>query len=342
MSEVLRILDVNLNRARESLRVIEDYARFILDDRDAAAAAKLMRHELREIVDSLGRDALLESRDVGGDIGREVKTEWERSRRDASDVLAAAFARLSEAARTIGEYAKLNSPPAARFAEGLRYAGYELQQRIVTRGELRRRFREMRLYTIVTESLCKRPWLETAEAAMRGGAWCVQLREKALPDAELLRRALALRKLTRQRGILFFVNDRPDIARLAQADGVHVGQEDLSVAEVRRIAGGAMLVGKSTHTSDQIDAAIAETPDYVAVGPMFETTTKPQEHIAGLEALRIAAGRTELPLVAIGGITASRAAACIQAGAACVCACSAIISADDPQGAAAEFRGQIG
>src|SRR5262245_636463 len=94
MSEVLRILDVNLNRARESLRGIEDYARFVLDDRDAAAGAKFMRHEMREIVDSLGAGALLEQRDIGGDVGRNVKTESEETRRDADEVLAAAFARF--------------------------------------------------------------------------------------------------------------------------------------------------------------------------------------------------------------------------------------------------------
>lgn len=342
MSDVLRILDVNLNRARESLRVIEDYARFLLDDRDAAAGAKRMRHEIREIIESLGARELLAERDIDGDVGREVKIESEQSRRDADDVLAAAFGRLSEAARAIGEYAKVNSPPAARLAERLRYAGYELQQRIGTRGELRRRFREVRLYVIVTEALCKGSWLATAESAIRGGAGCIQLREKLMSDGELLRRARALRELTRRHGALFLVNDRPDIARLAQADGVHVGQDDLSVAEVRRIAGGAMLVGKSTHTPEQIDAAIAEQPDYIAVGPMFETATKPRDHIAGVETLRVAAQRAELPLVAIGGMTPSSASACIQAGAACVCACSAIISADDVERSAADFRARIG
>jgi thiamine-phosphate pyrophosphorylase len=342
MSDVLRILDVNLNRARESLRVIEDHARFLLDDRDAAAGAKGMRHEIREIVEALGARELLAERDIAGDVGREVKTASEAARLDADDVLAAAFGRLSEAARAIAEYAKLNSPPAVRLAERLRYAGYELEQRITTRGGLRRQFRNVRLYVIVTEALCRRPWLEAAEASVRGGAGCIQLREKSLPDGELLRRARALRALTRETGALLFVNDRPDIARLAQADGVHVGQTDLTVAEVRRIGGGALLVGKSTHTAEQIDAAIAEQPDYIAVGPMFESTTKPQNHVAGVDLLRTAAARTELPLVAIGGITPSRAAACTHAGAACVCACSAVISADDPHAAAAEFRAQIG
>jgi thiamine-phosphate pyrophosphorylase len=136
--------------------------------------------------------------------------------------------------------------------------------------------RAVRLYVLVTAALCRRDWLETAAAAVRGGAGCVQLREKGLGDAELVERARRLRALTREHNALLAVNDRPDIARLAAADIVHVGQDDLAVGEVRRIAGTGILVGKSTHTVAQLEAALAEEPDYVAVGPMYQSATKPQ------------------------------------------------------------------
>lgn len=338
---VLRILDANLNRAREALRVIEDYARFACDDADAAERVKHARHGLRRIVEAIGPDELLAARDILNDVGRDVKTAGEMRRGSADDVVRAAFARLSEATRVLGEYGKLATPEAAEVAEKLRYRAYELEQCVVLRAALRARFRQVRLYVILTEALCKHGWYETAEAALRGGARCLQLREKNLPDGELLERAQRLRQLTTEHGALLAINDRPDIARLCAADVIHVGQEDLSVAEARRIAGANLLVGKSTHTPEQFDAALAEDPDYLAVGPMFATTTKPQKHIAGPETLRQVSKRTELPLVAVGGITAANAAEVVQAGAGCICVCSAVIGANDPAQATANLLAAI-
>ena len=340
-AEILRILDVNVNRAREALRVIEDYARFVLDDADAAGAVKCCRHELRAVITAAGADAVLAARDIGGDVGRDLKTAGELRRASTEDVVRAAFGRLSEAARSLGEYGKVVSDAAAAAAETLRYRCYELEQRIVLRGGLRRRLRDVRLYVLVTEALCRRPWLETAAAAIRGGAGCLQLREKQLSDRALLERARQLRKLTSAHGVLLAINDRPDIARLAHADVVHIGQDDLAVPEVRRIAGTGMLVGKSTHTLAQFEAALGEEPDYLAVGPMFPSATKPQEHIAGPETLAAARSRTDLPLVAIGGITPENAGQIKAAGANCIAACAAVIGAEDVEGAARALRGAM-
>lgn len=346
LDESSRILDVNVNRAREALRVIEDYARFARDDRALAAAAKHARHDLVAAITETGHDTLLRLRDVTGDVGRESKTAGELQRADARAVLRAAFGRLSESARVLGEFGKIAPAGAdatalpqaaslAEFAERLRYKAYEWEQALLGRGELRSRFRSTKLYVILTASLCQRDWLETAEAALRGGAGCLQLREKSLPDRELLARARRLRELTARHGALLIINDRPDIARLAYADGVHVGQEDLPVADVRRVLGGDRLIGTSTHTPEQLDAAVAEGSDYVAVGPMYASTTKPQSHVPGPALLNYATRQTDLPRVAIGGITATNASAVLTAGATCLCVCSAVISQDDPAEAAA-------
>lgn len=332
--DALRIVDVNLDRAREALRVIEDYARFVHDDADAATAAKQARHALRDIVAALGADDLLAARHIIGDVGRTTKTPGELARAELDDVVRAAFGRLQEAARSVGEYAKLVAPAAAAQAETLRYAAYELEQRVVLRGTLRARLRAVRLYVLITADLCRGDWLDTARAAIDGGAGCLQLREKELADGERLRRAGALRELTAAHGVLLAVNDRPDLAKLCGADIVHVGQDDLTVADVRRVAGSQVLVGKSTHTRAQFTAACGETPDYLAVGPMFASGTKPQTHIAGLETLAWARTQTALPLVAIGGITAANAAAVRAAGANTLAVCAAVIGADDATAAA--------
>ncbi len=328
-NDIWRILDVNINRTREALRVVEDYARFVLDDGDAAGAIKRCRHQIGELVGALGADKLLAARDIVNDVGRDLKTPAELRRASTEDVVRAAFGRLTESARVLGEYAKIVSQLAANAAEQLRYRLYELEQRIVLRGALRRRFRAVRLYVLLSAELCRRPWLEVAEAAIVGGAGCLQLREKGLSDAELLARAKQLRELTRRHGVLLAINDRPDIARLASADIVHVGQDDLSVRDARRIAGAAILVGKSTHTIQQFEAALAEEPDYLAVGPMFPSPTKPQNHIAGPNTLESLRSRTDLPLVAIGGINADNIAQLVAAGADCVAACAGVIGAQD-------------
>ncbi len=329
--DALRILDVNLNRAREALRVIEDYARFVLDDRDAAAAAKRFRHQLRDMASQIGAHELLDARDIVSDVGRATKTPAELTRDDIESVVRAAFGRLTEAARGLGEFSKLVSVEIAAAAETLRYEAYELEQRVVLRGVLRRRLRSAQLYVLLTAQLCSRDWLTTAEAALRSGAEVLQLREKDLPDAELLARARRLRELTVEHNALLAINDRPDIARLARANIVHVGQDDLSVCNARRIAGGAVLVGKSTHTTEQFMAALDESPDYLAVGPMYASDTKPQKHIAGPDTLAAVRPHTDLPLVAIGGITAGNAAAVRTAGADILAVSSAVISADDPE-----------
>lgn len=333
-----RILDVSLNRLREALRVVEDYARFVLEDPDAAYSAKQLRHATREVVARLDEHALSCSRDIRGDVGRDTKVAAELHRTDSEDVAAAALARAQESARSLGEFGKLICADTAHLAEQIRYTLYELDQRIRLRGRPRRRFRAVELYVIVTRDRCRSGWLETAEAALRGGAKCLQLREKTLSDRDLLEAARELRDLTLRYEALFIVNDRPDIAALVRADGVHLGQDDLPVDQARRILGGAALVGKSTHTREQFEQALREQPDYIAIGPVFASSTKPQPHIAGLETLQTVARSSTLPVVAIGGICAATIEEVARRGASCACVCSGIIASADPRAAAEELR----
>jgi len=204
-------------------------------------------------------------------------------------------------------------------------------------GDRASRFAKVKLYVLITAELCRQDWLTTAADAIAGGAGCLQLREKDLDDREWLARARQLSSLCREHDILFIVNDRPDIAVLADADGVHVGQQDLTVADARRIVGPDRLVGISTHTPEQFQAALAQSPDYIAVGPMFPSSTKPQEHVPGSELLTLALRETEIPIVAIGGITADKLNTLSNAGASCICVCSAVISATDAREAARAF-----
>ncbi len=338
MREVYRILDANLNRAREALRVAEDYARFLLDDPALSGTCKSLRSELQQIAQALPADALLAARDTPGDVGTAITTDTERARPDPSAVVSAACKRLSEALRTLEEYAKLVAPPLAGRLEALRYRSYGLEPRMRAGGERRRRFGEVRLYLLLTRNLCRHDPLATARAALAGGVGCLQVREKTTDAGALLAWCHQVRALTDEAGALLIVNDRPDVASLCGADGVHLGQDDLPAGAVRSLLGPERLIGVSTHSLAQARTAQADGADYIGVGPMFATTTKDAGPIQGPALLAEVARNVDVPQVAIGGITADNAPQLVAAGGRCVAVCGAILQADDPKRAAETIR----
>jgi thiamine-phosphate pyrophosphorylase len=342
MREVYRILDANMNRAREALRVAEDCGRFALNDPAITAMAKNLRSDLQEVLRALPAQELLTSRDTPGDIGTEITSPTEASRQDLTDVAIAACKRLTEALRTIEEYSKFVAPGETLKIERMRYNAYTLERRLANRLFIARRFADVRLYVLVTSARCPGSVREVARAAIAGGADAVQLREKGIPDAEFLALAAELRELTDETGRLFVVNDRPDIAAIVGADGVHLGQGDLPVAETRRLLRPGAVVGRSTHSVGQATAAATEGADYVAVGPIFPTDTKDAGAPVGTALLRDIRQAVSLPVVAIGGITADRAPEVIAAGATCLAVSSAVCEAGDPRAAAAAIRRAIG
>ncbi|HET9545568.1 MAG TPA: thiamine phosphate synthase [Gaiellaceae bacterium] len=193
-------------------------------------------------------------------------------------------------------------------------------------------FGDRRLYLIAPA----RPGLaDLVEAAVRGGVDLVQIRDKELPDGELLRALEEAREVTRRLGVPLVVNDRPDLAVLVEADAVHVGQDDLPVAAVRRFR---LPVGLSTHTPAEIDAAEA---NYIGVGPVHETPTKEGRPAAGLELVRHAAAHARQPWFAIGGIDRTNVDEVLAAGAARIAVVRAIADAPDPETAARELRSAL-
>jgi len=200
------------------------------------------------------------------------------------------------------------------------------------------------LYPIVDTGLCRSRGLDPvalSDAYLAGGARVLQLREKAGSSAAFLTLADTLVQRCREVGALLIVNDRADIARLSGAAGVHVGQDDLSVSAVRRILDESAIIGLSTHDDRQVDRAIAEQPSYVAVGPVFGTSTKDTGYSArGLDLVRRAAGRGT-PVVAIGGITLQHVPDLVHAGAAGVAVISDLLTSDDPEGRTREFIARL-
>ncbi len=341
MRNIYRILDANFNRAREALRVIEDFARFVLDDAGLSSSAKDMRSRLRWVMERFPADAMLAARDTPGDVGTTITSATEADRPNAASVATAACKRLTEALRTLEEYAKLADHASACEFESMRYAAYTLEQRLALRLAGSERFNAVRLYVLLTSRLCRSDPVATAHAAIAGGADCIQIREKEMPDGQLLTHACRIREITQSAGVLLIINDRPDIAAIVGADGVHLGQDDLPVADARRLLPTGAIIGLSTHNISQARAAANTGADYIGVGPMFPTATKDAGPVAGVAYLREVIAEISLPHVAVGGITSGNVGELIAAGARRVAVCSAVIAAADPAAAAAEIKRQL-
>lgn len=336
-----RMLDASANRAREGLRVVEDYVRFVLDDPGLTRRLKEVRHRLAEAVRGLGLDLLIGARDTAGDVGTHIMTASEQARENPRAVLTANFKRTGEALRSLEEYSKLADVWLAGRFEVLRYDVYTLEKLVLTAVAAYRSLEDARLMVLVggLPTLGDLIWI--VGEALAGGADVIQLREKGLPDRELLRRAREVRILTAQARARFILNDRPDLARLSGADGVHLGQDDVTLRDARRVVGPSALIGLSTHDRAQLDQAIVAGASYLGVGPVFPSATKDFSDLAGLAYVRLAAETTNLPWFAIGGIDEDTIDQVLEAGATRVAVSSAVVRADSPRGATVALRARL-
>lgn len=335
MHSVFRILDANLNRAREGLRTAEEFARLAAQDLPRARALKILRHDLDTLFRAPDlRAALLADRDVAQDVGAGLTLRSQNAARSAhktaapvtaGEIAAAACKRTQEALRNLEEYlpaaaaaatvARLRAAlPAPRAIAAIRYALYDLERDLFC-SVLRRQRLAGRVLCLLWSPDLYSMAADKALAAAAAGArdarrpdgLLIQLRMKNIDDGPLLRRACATRKICERLGLPLILNDRPQIAAHAGCDGVHLGQSDLPPAAARELLGPAKLIGLSTHSAAQIRAALREPVDYLGLGPMFATATKPELQPQGpaLAKATQAIRRTcTLPVFAIGGITA--------------------------------------
>lgn len=338
---ILRVLDANANRAREALRVLEDYARFVLNSPSLSADLKAIRHDLTTALLPILADAILH-RDTTGDVGTTNKTAAELAREDIAHVVTAAGKRFGEAIRCLEEFAKTINPAIAAKLESIRYRFYTVEQTLALTLHSSSRFSAVRLYVLITQAHCAgRPWQSVAEQAIAGGADCLQLREKDLDAGEMLTRAREFIALCRKHNVISIINDRVDVALVTDADGVHVGQTDLPVRDVRRILGRSRIIGVSTHCLDHARQAVLDGADYIGVGPVFRSTTKARDILPGLEYARQVAAEINIPAVAIAGINADNIAQVISTGLRAVAVTAAVTEQPDVAGAARQLKNAI-
>jgi thiamine-phosphate pyrophosphorylase len=337
------MIDANLNRSSEGLRVLEDVARFLLNDAELSQRLKALRHDLAQETKSLSV-GLLSQRDSEHDIGgplppRERKLHMKTTSLPGLLNLATANAkRVEESLRVIEELAKLPeiSPMlnSARF-EQARFSLYALERDLISRISRKDKIEKISgLYVILDRQfLAGKDELDIARQIIEGGASLIQLRDKQSKKGELLLVAQRLQKLCRQAGILFIINDYLDLAVAVDADGLHIGQEDLPPPLVRKQLPIDKIVGCSVTTVSQAAKAQNEGADYIAVGSIFPTTTKKEATVVGVDMLNELKRKVSTPLVAIGGINQNNIGEVAAAGADAIAVISAVLGEEDVRGA---------
>jgi thiamine-phosphate pyrophosphorylase len=343
---MLRIVDANLNRIGEGLRLLEDITRFLLDDPDLSQQLKALRHDLTPTQPEL-REALLGARRAEDDVGMSLDISGEGERSDAAGLASANSRRIEQSLRVLEEITKIPGQDFGFDWEKLkeaRFRVYELEQSILLKlGRGDRIARLAGLYLILdTESLKGRDEIEVARLAIRGGAAAIQLRDKTRSAREMIDLARSLQALCAESGALFIVNDHLDVALASGADGLHVGQGDLPVSIAKHLMPPSKIVGCSTATPEEAESALREGADYIAIGSIYESPSKAGTPLAGLETLREVRARVSLRLVAIGGINEENVAEVMKAGADAAAVISAVLGADDVAEACRRLTDRIG
>ena len=333
----LRAIDAAANRASEGLRVLEDYFRFVLDDRHLTSLLKSLRHDLAEALEVFPRSERHAVRDTVRDVGTDFSLASEHTRETPAAVAHANFKRVEQSLRSLEEFSKTIGGDAAVSLEQLRYRVYTIERAADLTSDSLERLADSRLYVLLDGGDTLQDFSQLVSSLISAGASVIQLRDKNLADRELLVRARMLTQLTRGTQTLAIINDRPDLALLADSDGVHVGQDEVSVKDARRIIGAGRLIGVSTHSIEQARAAVLDGANCIGVGPTFPSTTKRFASFTGLKLLNQVQAEIRLPAFAIGGITAENLPQVLETGIRRVAIGAAITAAPDPSAAARQF-----
>jgi thiamine-phosphate pyrophosphorylase len=330
---ISRILDANLDRAREGLRIIEEWCRFGLNHSAFTHDCKEMRQELAK----WHTPQLRMARNTAEDVGTVLSHPQEEERDSLESVLQANLCRIQEALRVLEEYGKLYDSKMGLSFKQMRYRVYTLESNLMGYSRYQK-LQESCLYLVTspTEDL-----LNVVESALQGGLTLVQYRDKEANNEVRFDYAQKLCQLCHQYNALFIVNDHVDLALAVDADGVHLGQQDLPIAVARNLLGSQKIIGRSTTNPEEMSKAIAEGADYLGVGPVYETPTKPGKKAAGFDYLAHAIAHCPLPWFAIGGIDPHNIHDVLKAGVQRVAVVRAIMESEQPDLMTQYFLSQL-
>ncbi len=329
MVKIYRILDANVNRAAEGIRVVEDICRFHYEDERLTKKLRDVRHKIRKNLKDIDHH-LLRHRDSTHDIGKKITKQSKIDKKDnLTQIITANFKRALEAIRVIEEISKTtaNMYERGKIYEALRYELYYLEKEVLNLTNKKKL--SSGIYGITFEKFSnKRSNIKVVKQMIEGGIKVIQYREKNKSFKEMYEEAKILREITKKAGVIFIVNDHIELAMMIEADGVHIGQDDWPFLEVRKLIGDDKIIGLSTHSKEQALEAVKLGADYIGVGPIFDTNTKDYATV-GIEYLEFVAKNIDIPFVAIGGIKEHNIKQIINAGAKSIALVTEITEAEN-------------
>lgn len=338
-----RIIDANLNRVSEGIRVLEDLARFSMDNKEVSKSLRNLRHRIRGAASTM-HDKGIMARDSVNDPGFKISQAARNDdRADIRDLAAGNFKRVQEGLRSLEEYSKVAGHyDISKIFESCRYEAYTLEKNLTELlfTEKRKNILDTDIYCITAHEHSKgRSNKEVVRLMLDAGIKLIQYREKDMTLLTKYRECVEIRKMTIDYGAKFIVNDDVELGVMVNADGVHVGQDDFPIPEVRKIVGENIAIGLSTHSPGQAQKAVADGADYIGVGPIFSTKTKKDVcDPVGFEYLDYAVKNVSIPFVAIGGIKAHNLGEVVKRGAKCAALVTEIVGADDIKKMVKELR----
>ncbi len=286
---------------------------------------------------------MLSCRDSDADVGKDLRVGGQMTRTSLEDCLTAAFKRLTEALRVLAEMGQTITPLLYDEFEKMRFDAYTLEKEVFEMVLGQRRFSAVRLYVLINADMDSRQdaLFNLVDACIEGGADCLQLRCKSVQARQFMEWACRFVEICKSGGVVSIINDRPDIAILSNADGVHLGQGDLTPQQVRKLQQKPMILGLSTHSMCQLQEAVRQPCTYIALGPVFSTLTKPHEPTAGIDYLQNGLKfLVDYPVghVAIGGIGLSNITEVLRTGAKTIAVCDAVCGQAKPDYACRQLK----
>ena len=324
---IYQIIDANLDRAREGLRVLEDWARFGLGKEKFVQKIK----NFRQILGKNHLKVYKQSRNHIEDKCKGLTNPEQINRKTADQIISSNSGRVQEALRVIEEFSRVHNHELSKIASEIRYEIYTLEIDLLSLNKYKKLEEILKgndLYVITDQ---KENLLEIIEEILIAGVKIIQHRFKKGTDKEHLKEAIQIQNLCKRYSSLFIVNDRIDIALASNADGIHLGQDDLDLKTARKLLGYSKIIGVSANNAIDISNALKEGCDYIGIGPVFETTTKTNKKPIGIEKIKTLTKDLNIPWFAIGGIKSNNISYLKRNGFTKVALVSQLMNSKDPK-----------
>ena len=324
---IFQIIDANLDRAREGLRVLEDWARFGLGENNSVKRIK----NFRQILGKNHLEVYKQSRNYIEDESKGLTHQAQSERKDPDQIISSNAGRVQEALRVIEEFSRLHNHELSKIAAEIRYEIYTLEIELLSLSKFKKSVEILKkndLYVITNQ---KENLLEIIEKILIAGVKIIQHRFKKGTDKDNLQKAIQIKNLCKRYNSLFIINDRIDIALASNADGIHLGQEDLDLKTARKLLGTSKLIGISANNEIDISNALKEGCDYIGIGPVFETATKKDKKPIGIEKIKTLTKDLNIPWFAIGGVTKNNISYLKSNGFKKIALVSQLMNSEDPK-----------